>query len=84
MISQMVRNESVRFGRHIDIEVSYKILWLEVPKNVPILQNPPCFNMGCFEAIFVKNTLGCLGVKWIKDSSNLIGREKKLSIGPSH
>jgi hypothetical protein len=23
---QMVRNESVRFGRHIDIEVSYKIL----------------------------------------------------------
>jgi hypothetical protein len=26
MISQMVRNESVRFGRHIDIEVSYKIL----------------------------------------------------------
>jgi hypothetical protein len=33
----------VRFGRHIDIEVSYKILWLEVPNNVPILQNPPCF-----------------------------------------
>jgi hypothetical protein len=43
MISQMVRNESARFGRHIDIEVSYKILWLEVPKVDPILQNPPCF-----------------------------------------
>jgi hypothetical protein len=43
MISQMVRNESVRFGRHIDIEVSYKVLRLEVPKNVPILQNSPCF-----------------------------------------
>jgi hypothetical protein len=26
MISQTVRNETVRFGRHIDIEVSYKIL----------------------------------------------------------
>jgi hypothetical protein len=26
MISQMVRNESVRFGRHINIEVSCKIL----------------------------------------------------------
>jgi hypothetical protein len=26
MISQMVRNEGVRFGGHIDIEVSYKIL----------------------------------------------------------
>jgi hypothetical protein len=34
MISQMVRNESVRFGRHIDIEVSYKILQLEIPKLV--------------------------------------------------
>jgi hypothetical protein len=26
MISQMVRNENMKFGRHIDIEVSYKIL----------------------------------------------------------
>jgi hypothetical protein len=30
IISQMVRNESVRFGRHIDIEVSYKILWFGI------------------------------------------------------
>ena len=34
IISQMVRNESVRFGRHIDIKVSYKILWLEIPKLI--------------------------------------------------
>jgi hypothetical protein len=27
----------VIFGRHIDIEVSYKILQLEVPKLVPVL-----------------------------------------------
>jgi hypothetical protein len=26
VISQMVKNENIRFGRHIDIEVSYKIL----------------------------------------------------------
>jgi hypothetical protein len=62
MISQMVRNESVRFGRHIDIEVSYKILQFEVPKNVPIYKIHLAFSRGCFEAIFVKNTLGCLGV----------------------
>jgi hypothetical protein len=31
MISQMVRNESVTFGRHINIEVSYKILRLKIP-----------------------------------------------------
>jgi hypothetical protein len=43
MISQMVRSESVRFGRHIDIEVSYKILCLEIPKLVLILHYPPCF-----------------------------------------
>jgi hypothetical protein len=36
MISQMVRNESVRFGRHINMEVSYKILQLEIPKLVLI------------------------------------------------
>jgi hypothetical protein len=32
MILQIIRNESLRFGRHIDIEVSYKILQLEIPK----------------------------------------------------
>jgi hypothetical protein len=37
MISEMVRNESIRFGRHINIEVSYKFLWLEIPKLVLIL-----------------------------------------------
>jgi hypothetical protein len=52
MISQMVRNESVRFGRHIDIEVSYKILWLEVPKLVPILHYPACFRKGLFGGNF--------------------------------
>jgi hypothetical protein len=30
MILQMVRNECVRFGGHVDIEVRYKILWLDV------------------------------------------------------
>jgi hypothetical protein len=52
MISQMVRNESVRFGRHIDIEVSYKILWLEVPKLVPILHYLACFQKGLFGGSF--------------------------------
>jgi hypothetical protein len=52
MILQMVRNESVRFGRHIDIEVSYKILWLEVPKLVPFLHYPTCFQKGLFGGSF--------------------------------
>jgi hypothetical protein len=52
MISQMVRNESVRFGRHINIEVNYKILRLEVPKLVPILHYPTCLQKGLFGGSF--------------------------------
>jgi hypothetical protein len=48
MILQMVRNESVRFGRHIDIEVSYKTLQLEIPKLVLILHYLSCFQKGQF------------------------------------
>jgi hypothetical protein len=43
MILQMVRNEYVRFGGHVNIEVSYKISQLEVLKETPSLHNPPCF-----------------------------------------
>jgi hypothetical protein len=39
----MVRNECVRFGGHVDIEVSYKILWLDVLKEIAILHNLSCF-----------------------------------------
>jgi hypothetical protein len=38
-----IRNESVKFGRHVDIKVNYKILQLEVPKLVPILHYLACF-----------------------------------------
>jgi hypothetical protein len=51
----MVKNESVRFGRHIDIEVSYTILQLEVPKLVPILHYLACFQKGLFGSSFAKN-----------------------------
>jgi hypothetical protein len=36
----------VRFGRHIDIQVSYKILWLEVPKLVSIFALSGLFSIG--------------------------------------
>jgi hypothetical protein len=52
VISQMVRNGRVRFGRHIDIEVSYKILQLEVPRLVPILHYVACFQKGLFGGSF--------------------------------
>jgi hypothetical protein len=34
MILQTVWNECVRFGEHVNIQVSYKILWLEVLKRL--------------------------------------------------
>ena len=43
MILQMVRNNCVRFGEHIDMEGSYKILQLEVLKEAPILGTSPYF-----------------------------------------
>jgi hypothetical protein len=46
-----------RSGGHIDIEVSYKILRLDVLKETSIL-----YNLSCFEAILMKNTLRILGV----------------------
>jgi hypothetical protein len=39
----MVKNEYLRFGGLVDIQAKYKILQFKVAKNVPILQNPPCF-----------------------------------------
>jgi hypothetical protein len=43
MILQPVRNDCVRFGGHVAIEVSYKILQLNVLKETPIFHNPSCF-----------------------------------------
>jgi hypothetical protein len=43
MISQTVRNECLRFGGHVGIQVSYKILWLEVLRNNPILDTSHSF-----------------------------------------
>jgi hypothetical protein len=39
-ILQTVKNECVRFGGHVNIQVNYEILRLKVPKNAPILHNP--------------------------------------------
>jgi hypothetical protein len=43
IILQTVRNECVRFGGYVDIEVSYKILRLDVLKETQNLHNLSCF-----------------------------------------
>jgi hypothetical protein len=42
----------ISFDRHIDIEVSYKILQLEIPKLVLILHYLSCFQKGLFGGNF--------------------------------
>jgi hypothetical protein len=62
MISQTIRNECTRFGGHVDIEVSYKILQLEILNEALILLNHLAFSMGCFEVVLIENTQRTLGV----------------------
>jgi hypothetical protein len=64
MISQTVRDECARFGGHIDTEVSYTILLLEINEAL-ILLNSPCFQEGCFETILIENIQRTLGVNSI-------------------
>jgi hypothetical protein len=42
----MVRNECVRFGGHVDIEVSYKILWLGILNSLQFWILHLVFNRG--------------------------------------
>jgi hypothetical protein len=51
MILQMVWNECVRFGGHRNIQVSYKILQLEVEKKPQFCIICLAFKRGCFEAV---------------------------------
>jgi hypothetical protein len=55
MILQMVWNECVRFGGQINIQVSYKILQLEVQTKASIFHNLPCFQEGLFWGSFGLN-----------------------------
>jgi hypothetical protein len=43
MISQTIKSECVRFGGHVHIEVSYRILQLEILNEVSNFLNLPCF-----------------------------------------
>jgi hypothetical protein len=43
MIAQTIKATYLRFYEHLCIQVSYKILWLEVLKESLILDTLPCF-----------------------------------------
>jgi hypothetical protein len=60
MILQTVWNECVRFGGHINIQISFKILHLEVLKKALILHNPTCFQEGLFWGSFRFNVGSCV------------------------
>jgi hypothetical protein len=76
MILQMVWNECVRFGGHTNIQVSYKILQLEILKKALILHNPTYFQEGLFLSSFRFYTGSCVNkmakrkwsTKWQKEN----------------
>ena len=47
----------MKFGKHVDKQVNYKILWLEVSNNAQTLHNLPTFDRGCFEAILIETPI---------------------------
>jgi hypothetical protein len=55
MILQMVWNECIWLGGQINIQVSYKILQLEVQTKASIFHNLPCFQEGLFWGSFGLN-----------------------------
>jgi hypothetical protein len=62
MILQIGRDECLRFGGHVGIQLSYKILGLEALKNSPFWPPHLVFNRGCFEAVLTKIISRSLGV----------------------
>jgi hypothetical protein len=58
MILQTIWNECVRFGGHVDIQISYKILGLEVPKKAP------SFALVCLECLGIKVFLVRVASQW--------------------
>jgi hypothetical protein len=52
MILQIVKNECIRFGGHVNIQVNYKILQLIVPKKrTQFCTLHLAFKRGCFETV---------------------------------
>jgi hypothetical protein len=80
MILQMVRNEHVRFGGHVDIKVSYKILRLDVLKETQICIIYLALNKGYFKAVLIKNTPRTLGVKLYILSADKVSCSKCFSM----
>jgi hypothetical protein len=55
MILQTIWNEFVRFGGYVDVQVSYNSLQSKALKKAIILHNIPCFQEGCFKAIWIRS-----------------------------
>ena len=48
MILKLIKSENLRFGGHVEIQIKYKILHLEIPKRTSTLKNLICFEERLF------------------------------------
>ena len=62
MIMQRIRKKCVRFGGYVDIEVIYKILWLQILEKALILLNLLCFLQEQFGSLLNKYTCRTVGI----------------------
>ena len=63
-ILQTMRNKCIRFGGYVKIQISYKILRLEVPKKSPnFAQSTLLSRRTILRQLWTQCGLGCLGVK---------------------
>ena len=56
----------LKIGEHLDIQISYKILWLELSSILSFVGFLACFQGRFFLAIFMKNKAGNLGLNFFK------------------
>ena len=52
----------LKIGEHLQIQISYKILWLELSRILSFLGSQLAFKRGCFLAVFMKIEADPLGV----------------------
>ena len=69
-ILQKVWNKCVRFGGHVDIQVSYKISWLQVPKGPNFAQSTLLSRGAILRQLWTEHGLECLGVKLVPHMSH--------------
>jgi hypothetical protein len=62
----------MKFGRHVDKQINYKILWLKYQIMLKLCTIHLAFDRGCYEAILIENTCKTLGIKAVVSGCEVV------------